>query len=354
MKIKTALYSILLLLCLIGLFSLYSYDQALEITFGRYIISTGSMLIFLVLLTIVFLLNLIINVLFLPSKIFQHIILKFKANQEKKHIQKLLQASRYILFKDQDKAYKIIRKILDDSANLPFEFDEYFRLLFINLDVGFNIKLHYLQKLLNTDSNFKFFVARDLSSAALRDQAYHYSLEFALLAFNINNKCPILLSLLIQIYATLEEWEKMQETIDLLQDSDQETFKLIKPTVAGYYLKAAKHFIGLGKEEESERYLKLCLQYQPESLKAIELIANIQSTSTLNLKEIIEQAFIISPSFDLFLIYYKHHKDYLVTQEIYNNLIGKIDKKQHLGLTISMAYFLNVKAELDRFVLPMI
>jgi hypothetical protein len=280
---------------------------------------------------------------------------KLKVNKEKNLVKHLLQASEYTLIADMAKAQKVVQSVLNNNSNLSPEIDQYLRLLLLRLNVGFNIKLHYLQKLLNSNSKYKFFIARDLSKSALSENAFHYSLEFALIAFNINNRDNELLELLVEIYATLESWKNMGDTIDILRQVDNIRFDAIKEKISGYYLKAAKHFIGLGQLVDSVFYLKKCLEYKPDSLRCIELISNIHLESKeLDLQKIIETAFIISPSFELFRIYYKHYKNYLLTNEIYDNLVGLINKQQHIGLVIAIAYFLNMKEELDKIVLPII
>jgi hypothetical protein len=180
-------------------------------------------------------------------------------------------------------------------------------------------------------------------------------LEFSLIAFSINSQDTDLLELLIDVYATLESWSKMGEIIEMLRNVDRNKFDLAKVKISTQYLKAAKQFIGLGELDESVFYLKKCLEYKTDYNKCMELISNIHLESKeIDLKSIIENAFAISPSFDLFLIYYQNYKSYLLSADIYNSLVGLINKNKNKELVIAIAYFLNMKQELDNIVLPII
>jgi lipopolysaccharide biosynthesis regulator YciM len=208
-----------------------------------------------------------------------------------------------------------------------------------------------MKKILELPNKFKFFAARHLSNLALQEKSYHYSLEFGLMALEINKQDPELIELLVNVYATLESWGKMGDMIDRLAIIDQKRFAKGELTISNYYLKAAKHFIGLGQVQESIFYLGKCLEYQADSLRCIKLIAKIHLESKeLDLKSIIEKAFSVTPSFELFLIYYQNYKNYFLANDIYNNLTSKIDKAKHQGLIIAMAYLLNIKSELDAIV----
>jgi hypothetical protein len=287
---------------------------------------------------------------------FKELIDKSRLNKEKNLFKDSIRAGECIIIENFDTAQKIMQNILDNNAYLPKEIDNYLRLLFLRTNLSFNIKLHYLQKLLNESNNkHKFFIARNLSRLALENKLYHYSLEFALIAFEINNKDLELLELLIEVYATLESWNKMGEIVNLFHDLDPARFCLAKETISNYHFKAAKHFIGLGDVIDSNFHLKKCLELKPDSYKCIELIAGIyKEIKDVDLKQVIEKAFTINPSFKLFQIYYKHYKDYLLAEDMYNNLIGTINKDKHLELAISIAYFLNIKQELNKIVLPLI
>ncbi len=327
-----------------------------EIKFGNYLISTHSTLLALGFLTLNVLLMIILRIIVLPFRVFEKLLNKSRINKERGLFKNAIKAGQYVIIGNSQKAQKIMQSLLDGNAPLPIEIDSYLRLLFLNTNLSFNVKLHYLQKLLNDSSNeCKFLIAKDLSKLALQDELYHYSLEFALIAFGINKTDADLLELLIEVYATLESWNKMVQTVDLLRNIDHARFYAIQPDISKHYLKAAKHFIGLGQVTDSGFYLKKCLELKPNSLECIELIACIfTEIKGIDLRKVIEKAFAINPSFKLFQIYYKYYKENLLAQDIYNSLIGSIDKQKHLDLAISIAYFLNMEQELNKLVLPII
>jgi hypothetical protein len=147
----------------------------------------------------------------------------------------------------------------------------------------------------------------------------------------------------------------MDDMIEMLRNIDINKFDLIKVKISTHYLKVAKQFIGLGELNESIFYLKKCLEYKPDFYKCIELISNIHLESKeIDLKAIIENAFSISPSFNLFMIYYQNYKNYMLSADIYKRLVGVINQNDHKELVIAIAYFLNMQKELDQIVLPII
>jgi tetratricopeptide (TPR) repeat protein len=210
-----------------------------------------------------FIFLLLIRILSLPFKIIDGLIDNLRQTRKKNIFKQLIKSLQYMIVGESSKAVKIIQNVLDNNQNLPADVEESLRLMFLRLDVGFNVKIHYMNKLLQSDvSRFKFFIARELAKLALQEKSYHYSLEFSLIAFGINNQDADLLELLIDVYATLESWSKMGEIIETLRNVDRNKFDLIKVKISTHYLKAAKQFIGLGELEESVFYLKKCLEYK--------------------------------------------------------------------------------------------
>jgi lipopolysaccharide biosynthesis regulator YciM len=354
-KIKISFILLIILLSIIGIFYLQSYDMKIQININNYLITTKLTVMLLIMLICWMSFSLITGIISFPFQLITRLNSNIRLKKEKNILKNMIEASQFILIGESDKACKMIQPILDQNKDLPVEIEEYLRFLFVNLDLNFNTKLHYTKKLFDHSNQFKFFVAKELSRIALQENAYHYSLEFALIAYEIDSSNAELLELLIEIYATMESWDKMVSTINLLNKIDKVKCNSIREKISNYYLKSAKHFIGLGELNNSVFYLLKCLEYKPDSFKCIELIANIHlENKELNLQKIIETAFALSPSFDLFLIYYKSYKSYLLTSEIYNNLISTMDINKHRSLAISIAYFFNMKAELDKLVLPLI
>ena len=355
MRIKTVFYFILFVLCLIGFFYLQSYDKVVEISLANYIISTKLIFLSLLLIIAFLLFNLLVKIIFFPFELVGRLIVGLKNRREKRPIEYFLQASQYSTIGSTDKAYSISRNILDSYKDLPNDVEESFRLLFAKFDVGFNVKLHYMQKLLNSSAKLKFFAAKELSASALAERAYHYSLEFGQIAMNINSSEPELVILLIKIYAAIEDWDNLGEMLTTLKRIDNTRFADMREKIANYYLKAGKHFIGLGETDSSVFYLKKCLEYDPNCVKCIELIANIYpNNKDFDLKSLLENAFASNPSFEIFKIYYQHFKNTLLAQKIYSNLVSLIDGKKHTALVIAIAYFLNMEEELDKIVLPLV
>jgi len=353
MKILKTFFFISIILILLGIFAyIQNYSNIVEIKFGQYIVLVNPIFLILLLIVLKFNIYAVAYTVRMPFTLFKHAIEKAKRLKEQKLIKQVCDLTHQILLGSSDNAQKTISKLLSDSENLPKDIEEHLRILVLNLDTSFNTKLHYAKEILDT-SPYKFLIARHLASQALKEESYHYSLEFALIAFKLDKKDPDLLELMINIYAALESWNKMEEMMRLLGNVDKSRIDAIK--ISNYYLKAAKQFIGLGQIRDSGYYLKKCLEYKPYSIECIELISQIHTDlKDISLQKIIEDAFALKPDFTLFKIYYKHFKNSMSSDDMYNNLSKDLDKTHHVGLLISMAYFLNVKRELDTMVLPLI
>jgi len=354
MKIlKTFFFSSLILLLLGILAYVQSYSSIIEIKFGQYVVLVNSIFLILVLVALKFAISALTHTVRMPFALVRHAIEKAKQSKEQKLMKQVCDLTHQVLLGSTDNVQKTISKLLNNTENLPKDIDEHLRILLLKIDISFNTKLYYAREILREVTPYKFLIARHLAAQALKEESYHYSLELALIAFKLDDKDPNLLELMIDIYAALESWNKMEEMMRLLDKIDKERISTIKEKISNYYLKAGKQFIGLGQIRDSGYYLKKCLEYKPDFIECIELVSQIQvDLKDFSLHKTIEEAFALKPDFALFKIYYKHFKNSMSSEEMYNNLSKDLDKSDHVGLLISIAYFLNIKKELDNMVLP--
>ncbi|AVP87760.1 hypothetical protein phytr_8280 [Candidatus Phycorickettsia trachydisci] len=355
MRILKTFFFLSLILLLLGLLAyVQSYSSVVEIRFGQYVVLVNLIVLILLLLALKFAIYALIHTIRMPFVLFRHAIDKAKQIKEQKLMKQVCDLTHQVLLGSTDNVQKTISKLLSNS-DLPKDVDEHLRILLLKIDTSFNTKLYYTKEILSGSSPYKFLIARNLASQALKEESYHYSLELASTAFKLNDKDPDLLELMIDIYAALESWNKMEEMMRLLDKVDKERMASIKDKISDYYLKAAKQFIGLGQISDSGYYLKKCLEYKPDFIECIELISQIQiELKGFSLQKIIEDAFALRPDFALFKIYYKHFKNSMSSEDMYNNLSKDLDKSHHVGILISIAYFLNIKKELDSMVLPFV
>lgn len=356
MKILKTFFFLSLILLLLGVFVyIQSYSSIVEIKFGHYVVLVNSIFLILILLVANFAIYAVVHTVRMPFILFRHAIDRARQLKEQKLMKQVCDVTHQVLLGSTDNAYKTISRLLSNTDSLPKDLDEHLRILLLKLDTSFNTKLYYAKEILSGASPYKFLIARNLASQALKEESYHYSLELASTAFKLDDKDPDLLELMIDIYAALESWNKMEEMMRLLDKVDKERMAAIKEKISNYYLKAAKQFIGLGQINDSGYYLKRCLEYRTDFIECIELISQIQiELKGFSLQKIIEDAFALRPDFTLFKVYYKHFKNTMSSEDMYNNLSKDLDKSHHVGILISIAYFLNIKKELDGMVLPFV
>lgn len=356
MKILKTFFLISLILLLLGIFAyIQDYSSVVEIKFGQYTILINPVFLILMLMALKFVKYVLTCLISTPFQLFKQAIEKAKHLKEQKLMKQVYDLTHRVLLGSTASVQKTVAKLLSNSGNLSKDVNEHLRILSLKIDTSFNTKLYYAREILNESNPHQFLIARYLAAQGLEEEAYHYSLEFALIAFKLDSKDAKLLELMIDIYADLESWNKMEEIMRLLSNVDKNRIFVIKDKISCYYYKAAKQFIGLGQIRDSGYYLKKCLEYKPDSIGCIELMSQIQiDLKGISLQKIIEDAFAIKPDFTLFKIYYKHFKNSMSSEDMYYNLTKDLDKSDNVGLLISMAYFLNVKKELDNMVLSLI
>lgn len=354
MKVLKTFFFLSFILLLLGVFAyIQSYSDVVEIKFGQYIVLINPVFLILILIALKFAIYALTCLINTPFQLFKQAVEKARYLKEQKLMKQVWDLTHRILLGSSNNTQKTISKLLSNSEDLPKDVNEHLRILSLKIDTSFNTKLYYAREILNESNPYQFLIARYLAAQALEEEAYHYSLEFALIAFKLDSKDAQLLELMIDIYAALESWNKMEEIMRLLNNVDKNKISATK--ISNYYLKAAKQFIGLGQIRDSGYYLKKCLEYKPDAVECIELMSQIQvDLKGISLQKIIEDAFAIKPDFTLFKIYYKHFKNSMSSEDMYYNLTKDLDKSDNVGLLISMAYFLNVKKELDNMVLPLI
>lgn len=354
--LKIFFFLSVILLFLAALAYIQNYSSVIEIKFGQYIILISPIFLILMLIALKFAIYTLAFLISAPFQLFKQAVEKAKTLKEQKLMKQVWDLTYGVLLGPTDKTQQTISKLLNNSDNLPKDVSEHLRILSLNIDISFNTKLYYAREILNEANPHKFLIARYLAAQALEEEAYHYSLEFALTAFKLDSKDTYLLELMVDIYAALESWNKMEEMIRLLDKVDKNRISIIKGKISCYYYKAAKHFTGLGQIRDSGYYLKKCLEYKPDSIECIQLMSQIQiDLKDLSLQKIIEDAFALKPDFALFKIYYKHFKNSMSSEDMYHNLTKNLDRSENVvGLLISMAYFLNIKSELNNMVLPLI
>lgn len=318
------------------------YDADVQISFLNYIISIRGFFLIIALFTgyvifgaIVKLLSFLLNA---PS-IIRGFVKSSKLQQSKK---KLIESYSMLASGNYKASYELINKIRKD---LPAEFDLDSCLILSLTENDDEKRICHLKYLLDF-SQYRGFASYELAEYFFKHQYYQQSLEYAK---NISNSSKNIdaLELLINLYIKIEDWASFEEIALTINDLSMDSLSNISSKISTGYFMAAKDSLNSDDSSRAIYYLEQALSHDQSSLEAIELLCylnNNNGKTKLNNK-IIESAFTLSPSFDLFLIFQKSTN--LTPKQIYSYLASLADPQNHLAVFLSIAAYLRLEPEID-------
>lgn len=339
-KFFLLIFTIVVLYLFFGIVS--EYDSDVQINFLNYIISIRGFFLIIALFTgyvifgaIVTFLSFLLNA---PS-IISKFVKSSKLQQSKK---KLIESYSILLSGNYKGSYELINKIKKD---LPAEFTLDSCLILSLTENDDEKRICYLKYLLDF-SKYRDFASYELARYFFKHQYYQQSLEYAKDISN-NSKDRDTIELLINLYIKIEDWANFEEMVLTLSDLSTDFLSNISYKIFEGYFMAAKDSLNSAHNSRAIYYLERALSHNPNSLEAIELLCylnNNNGKTNLNNK-IIESAFTLYPSFDLFLIFQKSTD--LSPKQIYSYLASLADPKNHLAVFLSIAAYLRLGTEID-------
>lgn len=318
------------------------YDADVHISFLNYMISIRGFFLVICLFTSYLIFMIIVKFLSFICNA-PTIISKFiKSSKSQQHKKKLIECYAMLVSGNYKGSYELINKI---RTSLPTELYLDSCLILSLTENDDERRLSHLKYLLDF-SEYKDFAHYELARYFFQHQYWRQSLEYA---ENISNSSKDIdtLELLINLYIKLEDWENFEDTVVTLRDLKPDYLSNISSKISSGYFMAAKNSLGTENNNQAIYYLEQALIYKPSSLEVIELLCylnNNNGKTKLNDK-IIESAFTLSPSFELFLIY--HKSSTLSSKQIYSYLASLSDPKNHLSVFLSIAAYLRLGAEID-------
>ncbi len=317
------------------------YDSDVHIEFLNYVISIrGFFLVITIFLSyiifaiIIKILSFIIN----APRIITKLVTTSKIKQNQK---KLTECYAMITCGNYKRAYELINKI---KKELPPEFHLDIHLILSVTENDDEARIYNLKYLLDF-SEYKNFASYELAKYFFKHQYYQQSLEYAQNLTDADKDIEIL-NLLTDLYIKMNNWPSFEDSIVKMKYIDESALGLASSKIADGYFLAAKDSLGSDDNSRARYYLEEALSHQPYLLEAIELLCylnNNEGKTNLN-KKIIETAFSLNPSFDLFLIYIKSD---VPSKKIYSYLASLVDPKNHLGVFLAIASYLGLKEEIE-------
>lgn len=337
--IRLFLITLLFVFLYLGFSLINEYDTNIHIALFSYYIDVSLFFALSILivsyLAITFVMRIISTILNTPSAIANK-IKSSKINDQKK---KLLDSYRSLVYGNKKNAYDLVNKIKDDLV-VDSPVDLHFLLGMTDQDN--DRKIYHLKYLLDF-SEYKSFAAKELARYFFEYKYYKQVLEYIKL---IEPDIDVL-KILVETYANMENWDEFEESLDKLASINMDAVNEMSEKIANWYFLAAKSVLETDDNKQIIFYLEKALLYKPDLISAIELLCYLNNNDGLGKlnKKIIETAFVLSPSFDLGLLYIKSTN--ASPREVYLSLSSLADFRSYSGVFLSIASYLDLNDEVD-------
>lgn len=248
-----------------------------------------------------------------------------------------------LLINDKLKAIEEIKKL---DSNLSVEQRELFELIKAETAIDFEQKIECLRNL-GASKNYNYFGIKRLSQVFYENGFYEQALDCAIKAFNSNETDSDILEILINCYAKLGLWSKFTFIVSKLAEIDQKRLLSMANKISEYNLLAAKTMLELGEDNEVMNYIESSLEFNPVDIEALDLYyaLNLNLNQAADNLEILEEAFISAPCFEIAEIYIRVCD--LQPQEIYDNLARLVDQKQYYHIFLAIAAYLDLPEKIQ-------
>ncbi len=331
----------LIIVSYLGFSIINEYDTNIHIEVLNYNIDISSFFALSIMLVVCIIISLFIKLLSFIINTPNLISQRIKTSKTEHNIKQLINAYSFILSGNKSEARALISRIKNE---LPTELTAHIYLLLSELETEAEQKSYNLKHLLDFPG-YKHFATKALAEYFFKYQYYQQSLEYIKQTPNLKNDIEAQ-KILITIYAKLQNWEECENSINNLESLKPELLKELEPEIANLYFVAAKTMLENGEDDRAAYYLKQSLTYQTNFIEAIDLLCSLNINSgkgKLN-KPFIENAFAISPSFELCELYARSTN--LKAKETYQELASLVDSRKHLGVFMAFAAYLGLDDEI--------
>lgn len=327
----------------LGFSALAVFDSKIFFTVYGYSVETTIFSFIAVLLILVLLISFALKMVFFVFDIPSLINKKLAASRSKKVTFGLIKALSYLLINNKPKSLEEVRKF---TTSIKPEHMDLFELLQAETAVNFDHKIqHY--RILKSSNDYNYFAMKRLAQTFYSQALYEQAIEYASGVFNANEHDQEVIEILINCYGKLSLWPKFTFMVQKLLKLERENSNNIDAVIAEYYLIAAKDMLESGQDADAISYLESALEFNPIFAPALDLYyaLNVNLHKASDNLEVVEDAFIANPSFELAEIYIKASD--LPAQEIYENLAKLVDQKQYYPVFMTIAAYLNLPAKLE-------
>jgi hypothetical protein len=303
-----------------------AYDTKIMIELYTYKVEAS--LFFLGFIFIIFtlsayiILRIIYNFLGIPALIYR----KYVEDIASKEIDLILNSYAGILMSSHPNKDRLEAKLKNSK------YKQHIKFMLSVIDDNIEHKIIYLTKL-SQIKEFAFYSYSKLMKIMLQSGNYEQALIHANNALFHNKNDIEINCFLIQIYAKLFMWDKLEEVFFFLQKQDDGALQKQRHLLSKYLTIAAK---SIDDNRKIKNFLELSLRLDSSNIEALELFCEI-NTAINNMEEnklILDEAFVENPSFQIFLLYKKYTN--IPSEKLYDRLLSLVDLKLYPDLFFSI------------------
>lgn len=316
-----------------------SYDTDVHLQFLDYSVTISSFFLIAAVIMgsifIAFVSKILVLILNAPSIISG----KIKTSKMQHITKQIIESYALSLAGKKEEGRKLINRIKQD---LPIEFIIHSHLILSATDPNPEQKTHHLRYLLD-HGEYKAFAAKELARYFVQHKYYQQALDYTEQALNLRDNDPELLQITFKVYAEMFMWDEFEEAIVRLKRLEPELSMPINSEIANYYFNAAKDVLASGEDDKAIHYLEKALMHRIDLIEAASLLCEllINRGDMQKSRQFLSNAFMASPSFELFELYAKASNG--SEKEIYNEICLLADPREHLGLFIAIAAYLGLE-----------
>lgn len=325
-----------------GFTAINEYDSNVDVQFLDYSITISAFFLVCAIISFYIIFSITLKILLFILNLPWLISSKIKMSKVESQKRQLIKSYSFVVSGNSKLASEIINKIKSD---LPSDLDLHSHVVLSVADQDDEQKIYHLKYLLD-HSEYKNFASRALASYYFKYQYYQQCLEYAKHDSAMSNDHEML-EMLVESYAKLGYWDEFDDAVSKLRSHIQTPRQPLLRKISEGYFMAAQSVLESENNERAVGYLELALLHRPDMLEAVELLCHLNMNdgrSSMN-KDFIENAFAISPSLELCLLYEKSTD--FSKKEIYQQLSSLVSPSQNVTVFLAIASYLELKDEIN-------
>lgn len=312
------------------------YDATLSIGLFDYVVRVSFLLITILFVFIICLFTLGLRfvswIITIPFTLISRIV-GFRRDHQ---INKLLDVYALIIMDKDKEALKKISAI----SSVPIEYKDHENFLKALAHKDSEKDSYQTYKSLK-NKEYHDFAAKKISTSLFNKGLYDQALKFMEAAEIERSKDPEIIYMLLVTYAELNVWDKFLVQIGSLKGKDK------KEKISDLYMLGAKYFLEEGEEKKAFELLEKSLAHNPASMGSIEIFCTLNNSQGKNHRNlpILEAAFSLKPSFELFELYYSSCS--MDPEELYEKFHNLVNPEKYRDVLLSIAAYLKLFDKVD-------